>query len=106
MKNDFEKQWERRGHALEASRCPYSDDELRRRMATVWRASGSVVMPRPVVRRRLWMPYAAAVCASVVLSAVAADCTPAPSATMVRPGDGVSRTELVNGCLDLLRKVQ
>ena len=85
MKNDFEKQWERRGHALEASRCPYSDDE---------------------VRRRLWMPYAAAVCASVVLSAVAAACTPAPSATMVRPGDGVSRTELVNGCLDLLRKVQ
>lgn len=67
MKDDFEKQWKRRSQSLGESRCPYSDDELRRRIETVRRVGGNVVMPRPAVRRRqIWLPYAAACVAAAM----------------------------------------
>lgn len=95
MKDDFEKQWKRRGQSLGESRCPYSDGELRRRIETVRRVGGNVVMPRPAVRRRLWVPYAAAACVAAVVATTFGAFQPQTGRTYVVHNDYATAQEVL-----------
>jgi len=102
MRNDFDKQWELRGNAADRCRCPYSEETLGDCIGKARAAAEA--MPSPTVGRPpLWIPYVAAASISAIMSVLVMACTPPPKSSAVTTPDGVSRTGIINECVELIQ---